>query len=190
MRFFSLLFDILFFLFVLICFIYLLPPSPPFPDSLPDAVQSLDLADTETPFRRAYYTNFSRKEILFHYQTVFGNISIMGLSIPSLSLNYPPEEAFAIIRDQTKSNALEEVVYPFRESVFINGFEPKEDNDAIWYKGVHYARKITVKYNPSNIYLRMILGGVSLGIFYFVLKLTLVQVGPIVKSLKTLVLVK
>ena len=38
-------------------------------------------------------------------------------------LNYPPEDAQTLIRDQTQATFLEEIVHPMRESLFIAGNE-------------------------------------------------------------------
>ncbi|MEK7188852.1 MAG: hypothetical protein AAB685_03305 [Patescibacteria group bacterium] len=113
------------------------------------------MADTETPYRRAYFTNFSREEVISHYQREFSKISF-GIQLPALRLNYPPEDSQTLIRDQTRSTFLEEIVHPLRESLFINGFKPKFAKDEIWYKGVHYEQKITVKYVPSSLYIRLL----------------------------------
>ena len=78
--------------------------------------------------------------------------------MPAFRLNYPPEEARTIIRDQTRSTFLEEIVHPLRESVFINGFEPKDPKDAIEIAGRSWRQKIIVRYVPSRLWLRLVLG--------------------------------
>lgn len=141
--------------FLVLFLVYLLLPSPPFPAQPPDSVQSLEDADTETPQRRAYFTNFTRQQVLEHYQRQFSRSSFLGLPLLTYRLNYPPEEAFSLIRDQTRSTFLEEIVHPMRESFFVNGFAPKEEKDDIWYKGKHYEQKVTVKYVPSSVFVRV-----------------------------------
>lgn len=153
---------ILFAGFLLILIGYLLLPSPNFPLQPPDAVQSLEDADTEIPLRRAYFTNFTREEVLAHYQRQF-EWSFLGIPLLTYRLNYPPEDAQALIRDQTRSTFLEEIIHPFRESFFVNGFKPSLAKDDIWYKGRHFEQKITVKYVPSSIFVRF-----PLAIFSFV----------------------
>lgn len=128
---------------------YLALPSPRFPIQPPDSVQSLEDADTESPLRRAYFTDFSREQVLEHYRQQLEYSPVFGLRMPTYRLNYPPEDAQSLIRDQTRSTFLEEIVHPFRESFFVNGFTPTLAKDDIWYKGVHYERKITVRYVPS-----------------------------------------
>lgn len=148
--------------------IYTVFPIPKFPEKPPDSVQSLEAGDTESPMRRAYYTNLTREETMELYmnQMLAGN----GFLMPTYRLNYPPEDAQIFIRDQTRSTFLEEIVHPFREFLFINGFEPKLDKDEIWYKGVNYRLKITVKYVTSNIYLRIGIMGIGLILMHFILK--------------------
>lgn len=134
---------------------YLFLPSPNFPKQLPDSVQSLEKADTETKWRRAYFTNYTRAEVLGYYQAQLEKSSLLGISLPTYRLNYPPEDAFVLIRDQTRSTFLEEVVQPFKAYLFVNGFKPKQAKDDIWYKGVHYEQKITVKYAVPSIFIRI-----------------------------------
>lgn len=149
-------------------FIYLLLPGPRFPIQPRDSVQSLEKADTETSLRRAYFTNYTRAEVLEHYQRQLMFFSLFKIPMPTYRLNYPPEDAFLLIRDQTRSIFLEEIVHPFRESFFVNGFKPKYAKDDIWYRGVHYDQKITVKYVPSSVFLRIPIFLFGLLAFYFV----------------------
>ena len=138
--------------------VYLIKPSPSFPAPPPGSFQSMEDADTETPLRRAYFTNYTREQVIAHYKNQF------KLRFGTLELNYPPEDAQTLIRDQTRSRYLEELVHPFRESVYINGFIPQVAKDDIWYKGVHYEEKITIRYVPSNLILRMIFALLTLAL--------------------------
>jgi hypothetical protein len=124
--------------------VYLLVPPPPFPNAPPNSIRSNEPGDTESIYRRAYYTNYTRSEILNYYNQAF--------KIPGLQylLNYPPEQAFTLVRDQTKSSWLQEFVHPMRESLFVNGFYPTKPTEQINIGGVHYISKITVRYIPSN----------------------------------------
>jgi len=151
--------------FFSLLFIYTLLPNPKFPNPPSDALQSKEPGDSENlSIRRAYFTNFTREEVMKHYQNEF----------KGFRLNYPPEEAATIIRDQTRSTFLEEIVHPFRESFFVNGFEPKNAKDAIEIAGLPWRQKITVKYFPSNLILRsfviVLTGLVSLLLFNVWLK--------------------
>jgi hypothetical protein len=98
----------------------------------------------ESTYRRAYFTNYSRSDILKYYSETF------NIKIPFQILeNYPPEEAANVIRDQTKSSWLQELVHPWRESLLINGFYPTKPTEQINIGGVHYISKITLRYIPS-----------------------------------------
>ena len=140
---------LLFLTFSLLFLAYLSLPNPEFPTPPPDALQSDEPGDTETPLRRAYFTNLTREEVMSHYKNQL---------MPAYRLNYPPEEAQTIIRDQTRSTFLEEIVHPLRESVFVNGFEPKDPKDAIEIAGRDWRQKIIVRYVPSRPWLRLVLG--------------------------------
>ena len=141
-------------------FVYVLIPNPKFPNPPPGALQSKERGDSEDlAIRRAYFTNLTREEVMKHYQDEF----------KGYRLNYHPEEAATMIRDQTRSTFLEEIVHPFRESFYVNGFEPKNAKDAIEIEGLPWRQKITVKYFPSNVFLRsfviLFAGYVSLALF-------------------------
>ncbi len=154
----------------LIFLFYLVLPNPAFPLPPADALQSNEPADSETPLRRAYFTNLTREEIISHYQKQLEHAVILNIPLPTYRLNYPPEEAGTIIRDQTRSTFLEEIVHPFRESVYVNGFEPKEVKDAIFIAEKPWKQKIIIKYVPSNVYLRLGIALVTLMMIYFLLK--------------------
>lgn len=124
--------------------VYLLLPSPVFPEPPPGALRSSEPGDMESVYRRAYYTNLSRSEVLSHYSAQF------SAYLPQLLLNYPPEEAFTLVRDQTKSSWLQELVHPGRESLYVNGFYPTKPTEQININGIHYVNKITVRYIPSH----------------------------------------
>src|SRR3989344_444777 len=109
----SKLFNFLFLIFSVLFLIYLSLPEPGFPVGLWDFNQSEQPADRETTLRRGYYTSITREQLMSHYSKEFNW---------GIRLNYPPEEAQTLIRDQTKSSFLEEIVHPMRESFFISGY--------------------------------------------------------------------
>jgi len=140
---------------------YISLPLTGFPEPLPGSVQSGEPADTESPFRRAYFTDMNREEIVEHY---FEQVKYY-----KFKLNHPPEDAQSLIRDQTRSSYLEEISSPFRESVYVNGFIPSVAKDEIWYEDVHYEEKITVRYTSSSLLARVIFVVVSIICLHFVL---------------------
>lgn len=155
---------------LLILFLYLILPISRFPVQPHDSVQSLESADTETSWRRAYFTNYTREDILNHYKKQLSKSSFFGILLPTYRLNYPPEEAQLLIRDQTRSTFLEEIVLPFRSSLFINGFIPTQAKDAIGYRGTSYYQKVTIKYVPSSVFLRVLILAFGILAFCFVAK--------------------
>src|SRR3989337_4038241 len=149
---------------------YLLLPEPDFPKKLPDSFQSNEPADQETPLRRGYYTNFERPDVLDYYLRQYKNISFLNIKLPTYRLNYPPEEAQIIIRDQTRSTFLEEIVHPFRESIYVNGFKPKLAQDAIKIDEKDWRQKVIVRYVPSNLGVRLLIGFLTLGLTLLISK--------------------
>lgn len=140
-------------LLLLASLVYLVIPSPRFPAPTPDSVQSLEEADLETPLRRTYFTNFSRKEILAHFKAELSQP--FAFPVPTYIVYYPPEDSQTLIRDQTRTVNLPEIIHPFRESLYVNIFESRSPKDEIWYKGVHYQERVTLKYTPSSAYIRI-----------------------------------
>lgn len=159
------------FVFFFSLVVYVLLPNPSFPLAPSDAVQSNEPGDSEDlGHLRAYFTNFTREEVMNFYKSQMNTSSFFSLSLPTYRLNYPPEEAGTIIHDQARSTFLEEVVHPLRESVFVNGFEPKVAKDEIWYKGTHYRQKITIRFVPSNVIVRVLIVILSVGGIILVVK--------------------
>jgi hypothetical protein len=147
---------VLFVAFSLLMIFYLALPNFSFPEPPPGSVQSQEPADLESPLRRGYFTNFTRAEVLAWYEAQFNHSSVLGIKLPTILLNYPPEEAQTLIRDQTGSTFLQEYVHPFREGLFINGFQPKTlGNQPHFYaEGNYYQLKIIIRYVPSSIWVR------------------------------------
>lgn len=146
-------FKIIFFLISILLFVYVSLPNPEFPSPPPGSLQSTEPADTETPLRRAYFTNLNRQEVIEHYKKEFNK----SFKYFTPRLNYPPEESQTIIRDQTRSTYLEEIVHPLRESLFINGFEPKSEKDTIIIENKVWQQKIIVRLVASALMIRYLI---------------------------------
>lgn len=155
---------ILFLILSFVFLLYLAIPNPIFPSKLPDALQSNEPADTETTLRRAYFTNYEREQALNYYTNEFKNVSLLNLNVDLFTyrLNYPPEEAQTIVRDQTRSTFLEEIVHPMRESLFVNGFKAQSDKDTIFIDGKVWVEKLTVRFVSSNVFVRLAIGALSI----------------------------
>ena len=145
---------------------YLLLPNYNFPIPPPNSLQSNEPADTETPFRRAYFTDYTREQVLSWYENQFKRSTFLNIPLPTYRLNYPPEDSATIIRDQTRSTFLEEIVHPFRESIYVNGFEPTSRKDTIIIQGRQFKEKIIIKYVPSSIWIRI---GIFAGTILFII---------------------
>ncbi|MGA3291939.1 MAG: hypothetical protein ABSC49_02190 [Candidatus Microgenomates bacterium] len=157
-------------MFVLFCIIfiaYLSLPNFNFLTPPPDSLQSQEPADLETPLRRGYFTNYTRAQVLAWYRDQFDHIKVFGINVklPTPLLNYPPEDAQTLIRDQTSSTFLQEFVHPFRESIYVNGFEPPSNNNKpIFYVGGKYwQQKIIIRFVPSSVWIRLGLFVVTAG---------------------------
>ena len=135
---------------------YLALPNYSFPIPPPDSIQSEEPADLESPLRRGYFTNFERAEILSWYKTQFDHSSFLNLGLPTVLLNYPPENAQTLIRDQTGSTFLQEFAHPFRESFYINGFETPENyiKPIFFVGGQTWQQKIIIRFIPTSIWVR------------------------------------
>jgi hypothetical protein len=153
---------LIFFTVAVIFSAYLLLPSPGFPQVPPGGRQSTEPADTESTYRRSYYTNLSRAEVIAFYKDQFRYSPFMQTPIFQLRINHPPEEAEPTIRDQTRSSWMEELVHPWRESFFINGFYPTKPTEQINIAGTHYLNKITVRLVPSHPVTRMTILGMTI----------------------------
>ena len=140
----------------IVLIIYLAWPAPPFPNTLWDFTSSTEPADKETPLRRGYYTNLTREQLMSHYVKEFGW---------GERLNYPPEDAQTLIRDQTHATFLEEIVHPMRESLFVAGNESGSGQGTL-IDGKVYKQKVIVKYVTSNIFIRILVGLLTLGLIW------------------------
>lgn len=166
---------------------YLLLPGPSSVKdiaALPNSVKSSEPGDTiQVPNVAAYFSDMRRKEVTSFYLKEFSYLKIGGITIPPLRLNRPPEEAYTYIRDQQSSTYLEEYVYPFRDSVYVNGFEPfdihgkayKRGATDIFIDGKFFDTKTTIRYSGSSLVWRLVVYiGMWIG-FYFTF-LTIINV--------------
>ena len=137
---------------------YLLIPTPTLKD-LPNSAKSDEPGDT-TQLKNvsAYYTNLTRNEVINFYKSTY--------TAPLLIiLNHPPELAKTIIKDTIQSYYFEEFHLPFKESLYINGYEWQNDVftkaekrivNKLIYKGKEYNAKITLKTIPTPILTRLL----------------------------------
>ena len=161
----------------LIFLMYLVLPGPGsvyvFPD-LPDSSRSKLSGDTvEIPNINAYFSDNYRNYVVPYYQENYQGFTLFPFK--PLRLNYPPEFAFTAIKDQTQSTYLEELTYPFRDSLFINGLEPLDEFGESRYIGAtpfevdgeKHATKVTLRYYPSSLWTRLIMwAGIVVSVYF------------------------
>src|SRR3989344_3708078 len=151
--------------------IYLMWPGPGSINEIPPIPNSLksdEPGDTvQTPNLAAYFSLEKRYFITRYYYDKFSYLNILGFKIPPLRFNHPVEDASTKVRDQVKSTYLEEYVYPFRDSLFVNGYDKdiwnklnhiKSDgqNETIEINGRIYNSKTTIRYYPSSVLARLV----------------------------------
>ena len=167
---------ILLLLLFLIGTFYLVIPAPStFPD-LPNSYKSIEPGDTTQMTNvSAYYTDEPREFATNFYRYYFSFSPLLNIPLPTLRLNHPPERIREVLRDTQQSTFVEEFVHPLRESVFINGFEWNNDpftppaqriQNAPFVNNRSYAFKITVYYQPTPVWQRLIVFYLTLGLVY------------------------
>ncbi len=135
--------------------------------SLPGSVKSQLEGDTiQNPNIAAYFSDFRRDFITKYYKEHFSKTLLPFISLPVITLNHPPEAAYRYVRDQQESTFLEEYIFPLREQIYVNGYEPKVENDMynkqyrsligdkIGYEDKYFNSKTTLRFYPSNIFVR------------------------------------
>lgn len=163
-------------LLAIIFLLYLLVPGPRSIDDfgpLPDSSKSNLSGDTvQVPNVSAYFSDNFRDAAITVYGKSYSEQTF--LPIKPIRLNYPPEFAYVAIKDQTQSTYLEELVFPMRESLFINGLEPFEKSGEPRYEGafpfivgdIEYLTKVTLRYYPSPVWARLVIwAGVVVSIY-------------------------
>lgn len=161
----------LFCFFNILVVFYLISPIPTLPD-LANSIKSDEPGDTiQLKNVSAYYTNMTRTEVMNFYKAYYSG--------PFRTIiNHPPEKSKEIIRDTIQSYYLEEFVLPFKESLYINGFEWENDvftkadkriKNKLIFKGKEYKAKITIKTFPTSIPKRLIAFFVTESVIIFAL---------------------
>jgi len=158
----------LFFIFGAIFSLYLILPGPSLPPpDLPESLKSDEPGDTVQLVNvSAYYTNGERQKVIEFYQDYFSRSSLLNIPLPTIRLNHPPELAKSVIKDTMQTYYLEELVHPFRESLFINGFEWENDvftpvgkraKNKMIFKNITWPTKITLKWSDSSAPTRLVI---------------------------------
>ncbi len=130
---------------------------------LPSSAKSTLEGDTiQIPNVVAYFSGSFRDFVVPFYLKNYQQIT--HLPFPPLRLNHPPEYSWDVIKKQTETTYLEELVYPLRDSLYVNGFEIfRPDGTPIFYSipkleeaGKEWPAKHTLRFYASNIGVRII----------------------------------
>ncbi len=129
---------------------------------LPNSLKSDEPGDTiQVPNITAYFSYSFRNDVVNFYKKDF--FIKTWLPIPPFSLNHPPELAYNVIREQTYSTYLEELVFPLRDSLFISGFEPFYENGSPKFFGatdivvnnIFYKSKTTLRFYHGPLWAKV-----------------------------------
>lgn len=164
-----------FIVFSLLLLVYMIMPGPSSISDfkpLPNSDKSTLSGDTfQIPNVSAYFSNNYRNFAVSFYLENY--LQKTWLPFPPLKLNHPPEFSWKVIKQHTDSTYVEELVYPLRDSLYINGFEPfYEDGSPKFWGSTKFNQgenlwytKTTLKFYPSSILTRFIVWfGISLSI--------------------------
>lgn len=131
--------------------------------ALPDSVKSELEGDTiQIPNVAAYFSDNYRDEVISFYLQDYQ--SKYNFPFPPLKLNHPPEYSWIAIKKHTDTTYLEELIYPLRDSFYINGFEPFYSDSTPKFWGATqfeagdmlWETKTTLRFYPSTIIIRFV----------------------------------
>lgn len=141
---------------------------------LPNSEKSKLSGDTfQIPNVAAYFSNNYRNFVVSFYYNNFREKT--WLPFPPFKLNHPPEYSWNVIKKNTDSTYLEEIFYPLRDSLYVNGLEPFNEDGSpkfwgssqfnegnkLWYT------KTTLRYYPSSLLSRIVVWiGISLSVLF------------------------
>lgn len=146
--------------------VYVLLPSPAIPE-LPNSVASGEPDTRDVENLDAYYNNMTREQVIEFYKNSY-NKTDSGIRLPTYVLNHPPEYARQRVRDELFSWYLEEVVHPFRESLYVSGWTPalaqlsqKWKQTPLEKNGQYYFQKTTIRSYPTTAVSRFLVYGLT-----------------------------
>ena len=167
----------IFIIFSILLLIYMVWPGPSqISDfkALPDSDKSDLAGDTwQIPDVAGYFSDNYREFVIPFYKLNYLQKSFPAF--PPLRINYPPEFSWNVIKKHTDSTYLEELVYPLRDSLYINGFEPFHSDGTPKYWGAsefvtfgrQWETKVTLRFYPSSVWVRLIVWlGIIVGMIF------------------------
>lgn len=146
--------------------------------SLPDSAKSTLSGDTiQIPNVAGYFSNHYREFVIPFYLVNYWQKTL--LPFPPLRLNHPPEYSWIAIKKHTDSTFLEELVYPLRDSLYVNGFEPfySDNTPKFWGStqfevgGEGWFTKTTLRLYPSKLVVRLLVWMMVTVSIYWLFKL-------------------
>ena len=167
----------LFIAFAVLLLIYMIWPGPskisdfkPLPSSGKSTLAGDNIEQVSNV--AGYFSDNYRDFVVPFYRNVYQNLS--RLPFPPLRLNHPPEYSWNVIKKHTDSTYLEELVYPLRDSLYVNGFEPfyKDGSSKFWgsskfdASGQSFYTKTTLRSYPSSAIIRILVWfGITSSVF-------------------------
>lgn len=152
-------------LFFLTGLVYLILPGPVIPE-LYNSFRSIEPGDTyQFPGIWAFYTDLPRREVVSFFQKAYGKSWLWRLPLPVIKLNHPPEYCQEKIRDTQRFTYCEELINPLKESLFVAGWTPQEDDyylkrvknaaPVLMVEGNVYKTKVILKHIESSWWSRV-----------------------------------
>lgn len=130
---------------------------------LPNSAKSTLEGDTiQIPNVAGYFSeNFRDFVVPFYIKDYKSN---SHFPFPPLRLNHPPEYSWVTIKKHTETTYLEELIYPLRSSLYVNGYEIlRPDGTSVFYSvprleeaGKSWPTKTTLRFYTSNLGVRII----------------------------------
>jgi len=168
----------------LVVSLYLVLPGPALPPpDLPESLKSVEPGDTiQLTNVSAYYTQKGRQEVIGFYRDYFSRSDLANFPLPAYRLNHPPEYARQVFVNTKTSYYIEEVVQPFRSSLFINGFEWEKDvftppsrrvKNKMVVGGETWASKVSLRWYPSRWATRLAIFWAGWGLLIFLIPIFL-----------------
>lgn len=143
--------------------VYVLLPAPRIVD-MPNTFKSDESGDTvQVPGVSAFYNNLSRQQAVAYYQQQFCCSTLLQIPLLTYNLNHPPQYAKERIRDEIKAWYFEELVHPFRESLYVSGWTPALAQYSLGIKyepldkgSTVYYQKTTIRQMPTSAFNRLL----------------------------------
>lgn len=169
--------------FCVLLLIYMIMPGPgkiadfnPLPNSDKSKLAGDNIEQVSNT--AGYFSNNYREFVTSFYSKNYQNKT--WFFFPPLRLNHPPEFSWNVIKKHTDSTYLEEFVYPLRDSLYVNGFEPfyEDSTPKFWGSAVFTVNEIpwftktTIRFYPSGIIIRILVWFGIITSIYLIIKLS------------------